>query len=115
MLAATGTLDTVSGVVDKYARQLGLAFSTTPRGEFSLCFTSLDPAAPERAFTFTLLPGAASGEPYTLTGCQPRVESSEALLAQLNEQPQRGLARFVGAMRAAFKAGLTDAPAALGV
>ena len=108
MTQATDTLDAVSSVVDKYAQLLGLQFRTTPRGAFVLTFTAVDPAAPDRACWFELLPGAAAGEPYALLDCQPPLAQAEALLAELNSggtaAARYGLSRFVGAMRAAFRA-----------
>ena len=105
MAAANETLDAVSSVVDKYARLLGLQFSTTAGGAFVLSFTAVSPAEPDRPFSFTLLPGAASGEPYALLDVSPPLAEAEALLAELNgggeEAARHGLARFVGAMRAA--------------
>lgn len=83
-----------------YFEKMGLTFEKAEDDRLRVVFTQLDPDAPERRFTFTVL--VTDKDVYEVTECTPPVPALEGLVSQLNAS--NDFSGFVQMMRRAFKA-----------
>eukprot|EP00043_Microstomoeca_roanoka_P001394 m.32433 g.32433 ORF g.32433 m.32433 type:complete len:227 (+) comp10787_c0_seq1:86-766(+) len=83
--------------------RLGWSMKTRKRDTLSMCFTQLDPDAPERKFQFDLI--VKANDTYEVAHVEPATADIASLLPELNTD--NNLGRFLVRARAVFKATLT--------